>query len=93
MEEIKLLYGTGNPAKLNAMKKRLSGVGITLVGLKDLGYEIPEVVEDGKTPLENARKKAVRILRCSVFLFSRAILGFILTACRKMSSREFMCAV
>ena len=59
MEEIKLLYGTGNPAKLNAMKKWLSGVGITLVGLKDLGCEIPEVVEDGKTPLENARKKAV----------------------------------
>lgn len=59
MEEIKLLYGTGNPAKLNAMKKRLSGVGITLVGLKDFGCEIPEVVEDGKTPLENARKKAV----------------------------------
>ena len=59
MEEIKLLYGTGNPAKLNAMKKRLSGVGITLVGLKDLGCEIPEVDEDGKTPLENARKKAV----------------------------------
>lgn len=59
MEEIKLLYGTGNPAKLNAMKKRLSGVGITLVGLKDLGCEIPEVVEDCKTPLENARKKAV----------------------------------
>ena len=59
MEEIKLLYGTGNPAKLNAMKKRLSGLGITLVGLKDLDSEIPDVVEDGKTPLENARKKAV----------------------------------
>jgi len=58
MEEIKLLYGTGNPAKLNAMKKRLSGLGITLIGLKDLGCEIPDVVEDGKTPLENARKKA-----------------------------------
>ena len=54
-----MLYGTGNPAKLDAMKKRLSGVGITLVGLKDLGCEIPKVVEDGKTPLENARKKAV----------------------------------
>ena len=54
-----MLYGTGNPAKLNAMKKRLSGLGITLVGLKDLGCEIPDVVEDGKTPLENARKKAV----------------------------------
>ena len=60
-----MLYGTGNPAKLNAMKKRLSGVGITLVGLKDLGCEIPEVVEDGKTPLENARKKAVAYFEAS----------------------------
>ena len=60
MEEIKLLYGTGNPAKLNAMKKRLSGLGITLVGLKDLGCEIPEVVEDGKTPLEKIVSNLVR---------------------------------
>lgn len=93
MEEIKLLYGTGNPAKLNAMKKRLSGLGITLVGLKDLGCEIPEVVETAKLRLKMPGKRRLRILRRSVFLFSRAILGFILTACQKTSSREFMCAV
>lgn len=56
---MKLLYGTGNPAKLDAMRHRLAGLGIELIGLKDLNCaELPEIVEDGKTPLENARKKA-----------------------------------
>ena len=55
---MKLLYGTVNPAKLAAMKNRLSGLGIELIGLKDLNREIPRVDEDGHTPLENAVKKA-----------------------------------
>lgn len=56
---MKLLYGTGNPAKLDAMRHRLADLGIELVGLKDLSdVRIPEIVEDGETPLENARKKA-----------------------------------
>ena len=58
---MKLLYGTGNPAKLSAMKDRLQNLGIELVGLNDLkaqGMIIPEVSEDGNTPLENARQKA-----------------------------------
>lgn len=54
----KLLYGTGNPAKLSSMQRRLAPLGIELIGLKDLDKTIPEVLEDGKTPLENARKKA-----------------------------------
>ena len=55
---MKLLYGTGNPAKLDAMRHRLAGLGIELIGLKDLGgVKQPEIIEDGKTPLENARKK------------------------------------
>ncbi len=54
----KLLYGTGNPAKLASMQRRLAPLGIELIGLKDLNKEIPDVLEDGKTPLENARKKA-----------------------------------
>ena len=55
---MKLLYGTGNPAKLDAMRHRLADLGIELVGLKDLSdVRIPEIVEDGETPLENARKK------------------------------------
>lgn len=58
---MKLLYGTGNPAKLSAMKRRLETLDIELLGLNDLkaqGLEIPHVPEDGDTPLENARQKA-----------------------------------
>lgn len=58
---MKLLYGTGNPAKLDAMKSRLENLGIELIGLNDLLAEritVPKVPEDGDTPLENARQKA-----------------------------------
>jgi 8-oxo-dGTP diphosphatase len=59
---MKLLYGTGNPAKLYAMKSRLEQLDIELIGLNDLkaeGKTLPEVVENGNTPLENARLKAL----------------------------------
>lgn len=59
---MKLLYGTGNPAKLASMRNRLEQLDIELIGLNDLkaeGKNIPEVVEDGSTPLENARLKAL----------------------------------
>lgn len=63
---MKILYGTGNPAKLSAMKNRLEMLNqnldkcdqIDIIGLKDLDTEIPQVPEDGSTPLENARQKA-----------------------------------
>ncbi|MDE7324066.1 MAG: hypothetical protein K2N73_15405 [Lachnospiraceae bacterium] len=55
---MKILYGTGNPAKLSAMQRRLSNLDIEVIGLKDLGMSIPEVTENGMTPLENARQKA-----------------------------------
>lgn len=58
---MKLLYGTGNPAKLAAMRCRLEKLHIELTGLNDLkaqGIIIPRVPEDGNTPLENARQKA-----------------------------------
>ena len=55
---MKLLFGTGNPAKLEVVKRRLEPLGIELIGLKDLDKEIPNVVENGTTPLENAEKKA-----------------------------------
>lgn len=57
-----LLYGTGNPAKLEAMRRRLSSLGIEVIGLKEIVNQtenLPDVIEDGKTPLENARKKAL----------------------------------
>lgn len=59
---MKLLYGTGNPAKLSVMRKRLDKLKIELIGLNDLkaeGKEIPKVTENGATPLENARLKAL----------------------------------
>lgn len=71
----KLLYATGNPAKLAAMRTRLAPLGIEIIGLKDIdrkkqnitdnanGINNPDAVEDGKTPLENARKKALAYYR------------------------------
>lgn len=59
---MKLLFGTGNQAKLSVMRKRLDKLGIELIGLNDLkteGKMIPEVLENGSTPLENARLKAM----------------------------------
>lgn len=58
---MKLLYGTGNQAKLAVMKNRLEKIDIELIGLNDIiaeGKIIPEVSENGNTPLENARLKA-----------------------------------
>ncbi|MCM1210122.1 MAG: hypothetical protein NC318_00780 [Blautia sp.] len=58
---MKILYGTGNQAKLAAMKSRLESLQIELIGLKEIaesGMDIPKVAEDGNTPLENARQKA-----------------------------------
>lgn len=61
-EKKKILFGTGNQAKLSVMKNRLEKIGIELISLNDLraeGKHIPEVLENGNTPLENARLKAL----------------------------------
>ena len=46
---MKLLYGTGNPAKFSAMEERLKGLEIELISLKDLkeerGAVIPQAPE------------------------------------------------
>lgn len=59
---MKLLYGTGNLAKLSVMKNRLEPLDLELISLNDLRAEgkiVPKVIEDGNTPLENARLKAM----------------------------------
>lgn len=61
MEQRTILYGTGNPAKLDAMRRRLRTLGVEVIGLNEMrekGYSIPNVSENGTTPLENARLKA-----------------------------------
>ena len=54
---MQLLYATGNNSKVYNMKRRLKGLPIEVVTPKDLGIKI-DVVEDGKTAVENAIKKA-----------------------------------
>lgn len=56
---MKLLYGTGNPAKLLAMQRRLTPIGLEIIGLKDLKRAAPAIPETGNTSLENAREKAL----------------------------------
>lgn len=60
---MKLLYGTTNLGKLMTMRKRLLPLGIELDGLRDLCCPLPDVREDGQTPLDNAREKATAYYR------------------------------
>lgn len=59
----RLLYATGNIAKLTVMRARLEPLGIELTGLGDaereMHMETVDIAEDGFTPIENARKKAL----------------------------------
>ncbi len=55
---MKILYGTTNQGKLQAMEEAVKPLKIELVGLKDMEEELPRVDENGSTPLENAQIKA-----------------------------------
>ncbi len=62
MSKITLLFGTGNPSKLNLMRESLKGLDIGLLSLRDM-EKAPEVDESGSSPLENARIKALAYYR------------------------------
>lgn len=55
---MKILYGTTNKGKLQAMEAAVKLLDIELINLNDLGCELPVIKENGKTPLENAEIKA-----------------------------------
>lgn len=55
---MRILYGTGNQAKLSSMRRALKNLEVEIVGLKDLNCDLPKIEETGKNPLENARIKA-----------------------------------
>ena len=55
---MKILYGTTNQGKLQAMKKSVEGMDIEVISLRDLACDLPAILENGKTPLENAEIKA-----------------------------------
>lgn len=55
---MKILYGTTNKGKLQAMKIAVKSLDIELIGLNDLDSELPYINENGNTLLENAEIKA-----------------------------------
>lgn len=57
-DHMKILYGTTNKAKLQAMRNAVEILDINIIGLNDIKLEPPTVNECGKTPLENAEIKA-----------------------------------
>ena len=56
---MRILYGTGNKAKVEAMRKiiRIHGFDVELLTTKDVGFD-KEIVEDGTTFEENSEIKA-----------------------------------
>ena len=56
----RLIIATGNQGKVREIKKILEGVYDEILSLKDIGLNV-EVVEDGETFYENAKKKAEEI--------------------------------
>lgn len=67
---MKLIYGTGNPAKLAWIRDILQGLPIEIIPIQDVLSNLPDVPETGSSPLENARQKAnayYKILHQPVF--------------------------
>lgn len=60
---MELLFGTCNQAKLEVMQSRLSRLNIEIIGLRDMAAPPPQVPENGRTLLENARQKALAYYR------------------------------
>ena len=56
----KLVLASNNLKKIKEIKEILSGLEFEVYSLNDMGIDI-EVVEDGTTFEENARKKAIEI--------------------------------
>jgi XTP/dITP diphosphohydrolase len=54
---MKIVFASGNEGKVKEINEMLEGMGIELVSLKDYGH-VPDIIEDGKSFLENALKKA-----------------------------------
>lgn len=56
---MRLIYGTGNAAKLHVMREALCGLPLEVVGLSEIApLSVLTIRENGDSPLENARIKA-----------------------------------
>lgn len=54
-----IVLASGNPKKLAEMREILGTLGLSVVGLNELGEDLPEPEETGDTFAENARIKAL----------------------------------
>jgi XTP/dITP diphosphohydrolase len=54
---MKIVFASGNEGKVKEIKEMLECMEIELVSLRNYAH-VPEIVEDGKSFLENALKKA-----------------------------------
>lgn len=59
LDSIKIIYGTGNQAKLQQVQSffEINNVNIEILSLKDIGFD-KDIIEDGKTFEENSMIKA-----------------------------------
>jgi XTP/dITP diphosphohydrolase len=64
---MKLLVATGNPGKLKEIRSLLDASPLEIIGLDQL-TDPPEVIEDGSTFADNARKKAQAMAQFSGYL-------------------------
>jgi XTP/dITP diphosphohydrolase len=54
---MKIVFASGNEGKVREIREMLEGIGIEIVSLSNYTH-VPEIIEDGKSFLENALKKA-----------------------------------
>jgi len=59
-----IIFATGNKGKLREINAILEGTGLSVVAMKDAGYDIP-IDETGKTFMENALIKAGAVCEAS----------------------------
>ena len=55
---MRLIYGTGNPAKVMHMQEMLSAFPVEIAGIRSRMETLPAIDESGNDPLENATIKA-----------------------------------
>jgi len=67
---MKLIYGTTNKAKIDFMKRRIEPLGMEVLSLTDVDAPKLDITENGNSPLENAKIKALayyKVLKMPVF--------------------------
>ena len=87
---MKLLYGTGNPAKAAAMQNRIAGLGIELISLQDLqaqGWRSPMSRRQAIHLWRMPGRKLMLIMKLFVCLYFPVIPGCILKMSRSGPAR------